>query len=142
MNRLAIGLIVLLLGAVGFAWYQKTAQFHEREAALVEARSELEEKVRVLEEERDTMRAEIETLSQRLEGSRLSVGELPRKTGLEQRLRKSYSQLADADWGVIEVFDEKSERYVEYMVVPLWMSETFIIDHQNARLYSQCLANR
>ncbi len=81
------------------------------------------------------MRAKIEVLERRLAATRLTVSSMPKKPGLAQRLRTSYPDLARTAWGVIEVFDDQAQRYVEYMAVPLWMSETFILDHRNA---SQC----
>ena len=49
-----------------------------------------------------------------------------------RRFQRSYPQLAQTDWGIVDVYDDKSKRWSEYLVVPLWMSETFILDHQNA----------
>lgn len=142
MNRLALFVIVLLVGLTGFAWYQKWAagaSFETREAELMSTRDQLESRVGELEEQGDSLRAEIEIRDRRLEQTRLSTNRLSRKSGLDQRLRTSYSEFARIDWGVIDVYDDQSGRYVEYMAVPLWMSETFILDHQNA---SQCQGSR
>ncbi len=145
MRSIVFFVVVLLLGANGYTWYQKSieqADFEKRETELATARSQLEAKVHNLEAQGDSMRGEIEVLSGSLADTRLSVGKLRKKTGLGQRLQQSYPELAQTDWGVVEVYDDESRRYLEYMVVPLWMSETFIVDHQNASLYSQCLTRR
>ncbi len=140
MNKLAPVLIVLLLAASGYTWYQKSAlasRFADRETELLEAQSQLKAQVAGLEAQGDSMRTEIETLDRRLAATRLTVSGMPKKTGLAQRLRTSYPELAQTQWGVIEVYDEGARGYVEYFAVPLWMSETFILDHRNA---SQCRA--
>ena len=143
MSRsLLVVLVVLLLGSNAYAWYQlldRRAALEEREAELDETRAALQTQVGDLEEQADTMRAEIEVLNRRLADTRLAVGKLRTKSGLQQRFRQSYPQLARTDWGVVDVYDEKSKQYVEYMVVPVWMSETFIIDHENAALSGRCI---
>lgn len=138
MARLAPVLILLLLAASGYTWYQKSAlasRFAAREAELQDTQSQLEAQVGDLEQQGDSMRAEIEVLERRLAATRLTVSSMPKKVGLAQRLLTSYPELAQTKWGVIEVYDDRERRYVEYMAVPLWMSETFILDHRNA---SQC----
>ncbi len=145
MGRLGVFIVILLLGANGYTWYEKSglrAEFEKRETELKVTQTKLEAKARTLEEQGDSQRAEIKLLERRLSDTGLSVGKLRRKPGLEQRFHRSYPQLAQTDWGVVEVRDPKAKRYVEYIVVPLWMSETFIIDHVNAGLYMQCLRGR
>ncbi len=135
MSRLAPFIIILLLGATGYTWYQKgadVAQFEEREAVLLKTQGELEAMASGFRGQRDSLRADMEVLNERLADTRLSVGKLRRKTGLDQRFQRSYPQLAQTDWGIVDVYDDKSKQWSEYLVVPLWMSETFILDHQNA----------
>lgn len=142
MSRLAIVVIVLLLAITGYAWYQKSlvaSGFEDRESELLEAQRQLQDSIALLEAEHDSLRAEMETMEARLAQTRLSVEKLTRKPGLEGTLRRTYPELARTDWGVIEVYDERERGYVEYMAVPLWMSETFILDHQNA---GRCLGSR
>lgn len=145
MSRLLFFIVVLLVGTNVYAWYQQSldrADFEQREAEWLETQGGLEAQMQDMEARADSLRGEIEVLSRRLADTRLSVGKLRKKTGLGQRLQQSYPELAQTDWGVVEVYDDASRKYVEYMVVPLWMSETFIVDHQNASLYSQCLSRR
>ncbi len=137
MNRFLLFVIVLLIGANGYTYYQKwrfASAFDQREELLLDAQRRLEAKAYILEVRGDSLRAEIELLSQRLAGTRLTVESLRKKTGLDQRLQRDYPELGETAWGVVEVYDDESRRYLEYMAVPLWMSETFIVDHQNARL--------
>lgn len=141
MNRLPAIIIVLLLAAVGYVWYQKeaaAAEFEKEQTELDAARKSLESTARRLEAQNDSMRAEMKVLKERLADTRLAVNELRRNPGLEQRLQRSYPQLAETEWGVTDVWDPADKRYVEYMLVPLWMSETFIIDHQNAEFGQRC----
>ncbi len=145
MGRLGVFIAILLLGANGYTWYEKwaeRAEFAKRETELQVTQTKLEAKARTLEEQGDAMRTEIKLLKRRLSDTGLSVGKLRRKPGLERRFHRSYPQLAQTDWGVVDVLDPKAKRYIEYMVVPLSMSETFIIDHVNAGLYMQCLRGR
>jgi zona occludens toxin (predicted ATPase) len=135
MSRLAQFIIVLLLGVAGYSWYQtwaNAAEFETREAELMRTHGELEATVSSLEAQADSQSAEMELLNRRLADTRLSVGNLRRKTGLHQRFQTSFPQLAQTDWGVVDVYNERSRQWSEYLVVPLWMSETFILDHQNA----------
>lgn len=141
MNRLVIVFIVLLLAGIGYVWYQKeaaAAEFEKQHTELERTHKSLEAEARRLEVQNDSMRAELKVLSERLADTRLAVDELRRKPGLEQRLQRSYPQLAETRWGVVDVYDPADKRYVEYMLVPLWMSETFIIDHQNAEFGQRC----
>ncbi len=135
-------IVVLLLGTNAYTWYARgteRSEFEARESELLETRTRLETRVRELEVLEDTLRAEIETLNRRLADARLVAGEFRRQPGLEQRLKRSYPELARTDWGVVEVYDEGERGYVDYMVVPLWMSESFILDHTNARATGRCL---
>ncbi len=137
MNRFLLFVIVLLIGGNGYTYFQKwryAAAFDERESLLLDAQRRLEAKAYILEVRGDSLRSEMELLSERLAGTRLTVASLRKKTGLDQRLRRDYPELGETAWGIVEVYDDESRRYLEYMAVPLWMSETFIVDHQNARL--------
>jgi chromosome segregation ATPase len=122
--------------ATGYTFYKKwaeAAEFEAREAELMKTQGELESRLSSFKAQVDSQRAEFQVLNQRLADTRLSAGNLRRQTGLEQRFQRSYPELARTDWGIVDVYDEKSRRWSEYLVVPLWMSETFILDHQNAR---------
>lgn len=143
MSRFLVFVIILLIGANGYTWHMRSAdatEYVSREAGLMVARDSLEAVVRALDARVDSLRAEIHVADRRVAETRLSVSKLRRKSGLESRFRASYPPLADAQWGLVDVYDERSREYVEYLLIPAWISETFIIDHENARLSSRCLS--
>ena len=56
-------------------------------------------------------------------------GNLWQKRELKQRLLENFPESGGSDWGVKDVFNEENGIEIEYLLVPLWFSETFIIDH-------------
>ena len=79
MNRFLLFVIVLLIGANGYTYYQKwrfASAFDQREELLLDAQRRLEAKAYILEVRGDSLRAEFELLSQRLAGTRLTVESL------------------------------------------------------------------
>lgn len=144
MNRFLVFLVILLIGSHGYTWYTRSGDAAEsvaREAELMATHDSLQSEIAAGEARADSLRGELEVAERRLAETRLSVGKLRRKSGLESRFRASYPPLADAAWGLVDVYDERSREYEEYLLVPVWMSETFIIDHQNAGLSSRCLSS-
>lgn len=88
---------------------------------------------------RTTMEAEADRLLDRIQqleneraASQLSVRRLRRADDLRARIESTFPEMAASKWGVTEVFDDENGVGIEYLLVPLWFSETFIIDHQNA----------
>lgn len=69
--------------------------------------------------------------------SKLTVSKLRKNGDLQKKFQEAFPELAAAYWGVIEVYNEEVDIILEYFVVPLWFSETFIIDHQNTLSYMQ-----
>jgi hypothetical protein len=87
--------------------------------------------------EAETLRKEVQRLEKERENKQLSVRRLRRPDDLKERLLNTFPELAGTDWGVTEVFNEENGIDIEYLLVPLWFSETFIIDHQNAISYKE-----
>lgn len=87
--------------------------------------------------EADLLRFKVDSLEEARAEQQLSVRRLRKKEDLQIRLRETFPEMAYSDWGVTEVFNEKAKISVEYLLVPLWFSETFIIDHQNADNYKK-----
>lgn len=157
LKRLLIavsGFAILLLVAVSYL----TARFVDHEEILrarleaeqlratrdsidtvVAKRDSLE---RELESERDRLvdeasrlRARVSELERERAQAQLTVRRLRRNEDLQQRLRQTFPEMAASDWGITEVHNEAEDVGVEYLLVPLWFSETFIIDHQNSLAY-------
>lgn len=106
--------------------------------AVRDAREQvLQREVQILRLETDELRAQVAGLEERRAAQQLSVRQLRTTDELESRLRETFPEVADSDWGVTEVYNEEAGLGIEYLLVPLWFSETFIIDHHNAENYAQ-----
>ena len=89
-----------------------------------------------MQAEADRLVARIDELEAERVDDQLSVRRLRRTADLQARLESTYPEMAASRWGVTEVFDEENGIGIEYLLVPLWFSETFIIDHQNSLAYA------
>lgn len=98
----------------------------QREVGLVRAEKETEAA---------RLRERIDVLENERAAAQLTVRSLRRREDLQDRLRRTFPEMAASDWGVTEVFNEEHGVGIEYLLVPLWFSETFLIDHQNAMAY-------
>jgi hypothetical protein len=65
------------------------------------------------------------------------VRQLHKRADLQERLQQTFPEMALSNWGVTQVHYEKEDMDIEYLLVPLWFSETFIIDHQNAQSWKK-----
>ena len=95
----------------------------------------LQTQVSQLQGEAKELRTRVNELEQERVEKQLTVRRLRRKTDLLHRLKETFPEMAYSDWGVTEVYNEDEDIHIEYLLVPLWFSETFIIDHQNSELY-------
>jgi len=104
-------------------------------AAKDSMQSILTTQVRTLLSDAEVLRRQVADLERERQQQQLSVRKLNKKEDLQARLRQTYPEMAQSAWGVTEVFNEKENVSVEYLLIPLWFSETFIIEHQNAQSY-------
>ena len=88
-----------------------------------------------LEDEADVLRAQIAFLEAQRVETQLTVRRLQRSSELQARFAATFPEMAASNWGVTEVVDEEEGVGIEYLMVPLWFSETFLIDHENALAY-------
>jgi hypothetical protein len=88
-----------------------------------------------LETEAVRLQDRIDQLEQQRGEAQLSVRRLRRKEDLQARLTQTFPEMAASQWGVTELFHEEEGIGIEYLLVPLWFSETFLIDHQNSLAY-------
>ena len=92
----------------------------------------LKNEVSVYKNEADALRSQVVLLEEKRQEAQLSVRRLRKKEDLQAKLRQTFPEMAESDWGVTEVRNEEFGVSLEYLLLPLWFSETFIIDHQNA----------
>lgn len=104
--------------------------------AAVRVRDSLEREfegiVTRFQDQGDRLRTQVAEAERDRAAAQLTVRQLRRKEDLQGRLRRTYPEMAASDWGVTEVFNEQEHVSIEYLLIPLWFSETFIIEHQNA----------
>jgi hypothetical protein len=88
-----------------------------------------------LESEADMLRERIVMLETERVEAQLTVRRLQRSDELQARFASTFPEMAASNWGVTEVVDEEEGVGIEYLMVPLWFTETFLINHENARAY-------
>ncbi|MFQ5865736.1 MAG: hypothetical protein ACE5IW_10960 [bacterium] len=97
----------------------------------------LQNQVSSLQVEANSLREQVALLEELRQSEQLSVRRLRRREDLQRRLQQTYPEMAHSDWGVTEVFNEEAGIGIEYLLIPLWFSETFIIEHQNSESYKR-----
>ena len=90
----------------------------------------LQYQVSSLGAEASLLRKQVDLLEEHRKNAQLSVRRLRRKEDLQKRLQQTYPEMADSQWGVTDVYHEEADVSIEYLLIPLWFSETFIIEHQ------------
>jgi len=96
------------------------------EAALTSEREALESQAAEL-------RKSVAGLEQSRAEAQLTVREIRMTGALEERLRAAFPELGDAAWGLTTLpFEDGDTLGLEYLLVPAWFAETFIIDRANA----------
>lgn len=85
--------------------------------------------------EAETLRQEVKTLESERQAKQFTVRSLHKKSDLQAKFTETFPEIANSDWGVTDVLNEKYGVSIEYLLVPLWFGETFIIDHNNSKLY-------
>ncbi|MGH7527828.1 MAG: hypothetical protein ACREMX_14115 [Gemmatimonadales bacterium] len=90
-----------------------------------------------LVDQTDSLRREVRELESTRQANQLSVRRIRRPADLATRIRETFPEIAGSDWGVTEIVNDRIDPPIgiQYLVVPLWFSETFLIDHQNAASY-------
>jgi hypothetical protein len=83
----------------------------------------------------EILRDQVIRLEEERKENQLSVRNLRKKQDLQNRFEKTFPEVAYSDWGVTEVYNEQQGVGIEYFLIPLWFSETFIIDHNNSISY-------
>ncbi|HWP38187.1 MAG TPA: hypothetical protein VNL18_11610 [Gemmatimonadales bacterium] len=99
----------------------------EREQAALTLRIETQEAAAV------RLRDSVDALERRRAATQLTVRRIRATGALIERLRSTFPELADSAWGLTTVpLDARDTIGIEYLMVPAWFAETFVIDHANA----------
>lgn len=105
------------------------AEVHDREqrqAALAFARERHEA-------EANRLRDSVAALDRRRAEAQLTVRQIRTMGALQARLRSAFPELGDSAWGVTTFrLDGRDTIGIEYLTVPAWFAETFVIEHANA----------
>jgi hypothetical protein len=157
-NPLATIIIVVLAALVVFSYFgglwQNKDKIHQAELdrirmramrdsliTVVAYRDSIEKmltaQVEVYKDQAQILRHQVDILETEREENQLSVRRLRKKEDLQEQLKVTFPEMASSDWGITEVYNEANNIGIEYLLIPLWFSETFIIDHQNAESYLQ-----
>jgi Arc/MetJ-type ribon-helix-helix transcriptional regulator len=82
--------------------------------------------------EAESLRDKVDMMQEKRKEEQFSIRHLQSKEDLQARLLKTFPE-ACTKWRVTEL--EVEGIGLEFLLVPLWFSETFIIDHQNSISY-------
>jgi len=93
------------------------------------------EQISTKKDEAQALRQEVNRLENERKEKQFTVRSLRKKEDLQNKFKETFPEVANSDWGVTEVFNEKYGVGIEYLLIPLWFNETFIIDHNNSKLY-------
>ena len=85
------------------------------------------------EAEADRLRDSVAALERRRAAGQLTVRRIRTVGALQDRLRAAYPELGDLGFGLTTLPLENGDTLgLEYLLVPAWFAETFVIDHANA----------
>jgi len=93
------------------------------------------EQISTKKDEAQALRQEVNRLENERKEKQFTVRSLRKKEDLQNKFKETFPEVANSDWGVTEVFNEQYGVGIEYLLIPLWFNETFIIDHNNSKLY-------
>lgn len=83
-----------------------------------------------------SLRRQVRDLEQKRAEQQLAVRMIAAPEGLRARLESTFPEVAASDWAIVEVLNKEQDVSLQYLRMPLWFSETFIIDHQNSTNYA------
>jgi hypothetical protein len=151
VNVWLLVVILLLAGGLFYVWGRAQNQKEiarvelEREhmkatrdslISIVDAREEEIQSLEVQIESQlltaNLLRAEVDSLEETRAAAQLSVRMLRQPADLTRRFEDTFPEVAGSSWGVTEIYDPEIDGSFDYIILPLWFSETFIIDHQNS----------
>ena len=144
---LALSIALLLLVKVFGGQRKAIAQaqaaashFRLQRDSLVTAVNDRERQKAAFERERvmlvaeaNRLRDSIPALERRRAKEQLTVRTIRTTGALQDRLRGAFPELGSTAWGLSTLpFEDGDTLGLEYLLVPAWFAETFIIDHANS----------
>jgi hypothetical protein len=90
-----------------------------------------------LKSETDILRNQVNLIEEDRKRDQLTVRSIRKKENLQEKFAETYPEVARSDWGVTDIMNEEQGVEIEYILIPLWFAETFIIDNQNALSFQQ-----
>lgn len=97
----------------------------------------LHAQVEELHAQTNLLRKQVDELEKARANAQVTVRSIRTKQYLLEEFAQTFPEMAHSDWGVTEVLNEENGIKLEYLLVPLWFSETFIIDHNNSISYRE-----
>ena len=125
--------------AVARAVREAQALAHERDSLLaVVQKTELQRTALTLQRRSretviDGLLDSLAVLERDRAAAQLTIREIRTTSALMDRLRAAFPELGDSAWGLTTVPLEPGDTLgIEYLMVPAWFAETFVIDRANA----------
>lgn len=142
----AVGAVLLLLGSLRgnreaiAAARAEAAQLASQRDSLLTVVQDGERRRAALADERRSQESvitglldSVAALERDRAAAQLTVREIRTTGALVDRLRAAFPALGDSAWGLTSIpFEPGDTIGIEYLMVPAWFAETFLIDHQNA----------
>ncbi len=144
---LAAGVVLLLVltavagnrGAIARAEAEAAQLGGQRDSLVTVVREREREQAalrierKTYEAEADRLRDSVAALERRRAAGQLTVRRIRTVGALQDRLRAAYPELGDLGFGLTTLPLENGDTLgLEYLLVPAWFAETFVIDHANA----------
>ncbi len=108
--------------------------------ALVALKDSLQRSLQIqvndLQSEASTLRQQVATLERVRIDQQSGIRSIRGKDELLDTLRQTFPQIKRT-LRASEVYDPENRVFVEYLMVPLWFHETFVIEHNNSENYKR-----
>jgi len=150
--RKALPLLAAIAAIAMIAWLaggnrQAIARARAESVALATQRDSVLSVVAQRETERAQLAARADSFQTEAQALRDSIGRMEQERAeaqrgvrrirtvgaLQARLRQAFPELGPGGWGVTTVPVHQGDTIgIEYLMMPAWFAETFVIDHQNA----------
>jgi len=97
----------------------------------------LQKRISELEIDADNLRGQVKILEEVRKKEQLEVRMLRTPDDLKNKFTSTFPELPEEKIKIFEEYVAEVDISLQYFAVPLWFSETFIIDHNNAVSYLQ-----
>jgi chromosome segregation ATPase len=97
----------------------------------------LQKRITELETDADNLRDQVKILETARKKEQLAVRMLKTPDDLKNKFAQTFPELPEEKIKIFEEYVSEVDISVQYLGVPLWFSETFIIDHNNSISYKK-----